>query len=130
MKHDFQSKILNHKVVSRAIQVLKSKTLPGFSNVPIYEVGKYFLIAVFKGTISSRSASLAFNFFLAIFPAILFLLSLIPFVPLEDFYDNLINNLNEILPLGIKGPVIQTLTDLVDHEREGVLVLNVFKGSE
>tara|TARA_B100001540_G_scaffold234709_1_gene208922 strand:+ start:151 stop:1080 length:930 start_codon:yes stop_codon:yes gene_type:complete len=125
MKSELKDKILSHKIVRKATSVLKTKTLPGFSNVPIYEVGRYFLIAVFKGTLPSRSASLAFNFFLAIFPAILFLLSLIPFIPLEDFYENLINNLNQILPSGIKEPVLQTLTDLVDHEREGVLVLNI-----
>ena len=62
---------------SFVLKWVKSKTLPGFSGVPLYDVAKYFKKAVFEGTLATRSASLAFNFFLAIFPGLLFLLSLI-----------------------------------------------------
>jgi len=104
---------------------LERKTLPGFSGVPIFEVGKYFKKAVFDGTLGTRSASLAFNFFLAVFPGLLFLVSLIPFVPLDGFYEKLLLNLNDVLPSAIKEPVLDTLNDLVDNERQGLLILNI-----
>lgn len=114
----------NEKVI-QVTNWLESKTLPGFSGVPILTVLKYFKTAVLEGAISTRSASLAFNFFLAIFPGILFLLSLIPFLPIEGFYETLILNLNDILPPSVKDPVLSTFDDLVNHEREGILVFNV-----
>jgi membrane protein len=113
----FKSFILNDWV--------KSKTLPGFSGVPLYDVAKYFKKAVFEGTLTTRSSSLAFNFFLAIFPGLLFLLSLIPYVPFEGFYGKLLVNINEVVPNIVKAPVINTLDDLVNHEREGVLIFNI-----
>ena len=119
-------KYLNHSKIIALKGWLKIKILPGFSGVPLYDVSKYFKKAVFEGTLATRSASLAFNFFLAIFPGLLFLLSLIPYVPFDGFYDKLITNINEAVPSSVKEPVIKTLMDLVDHEREGVLIFNIF----
>ena len=43
---------------------LKGNSLPGFDKVPVYYVGYYFKEATWNGTLGTRSASLAFNFFL------------------------------------------------------------------
>tara|TARA_Y100000589_G_scaffold332310_1_gene391594 strand:- start:618 stop:1493 length:876 start_codon:yes stop_codon:yes gene_type:complete len=104
---------------------LKKKSLPGFDDVPIYYVGFYFKEATLNGTLGTRSASLAFNFFLAIFPGILFLFSLIPFVPVHGFLDSLLLNLEGVLPEGIKVQVLSTLNDLINNEREGFLIFNI-----
>lgn len=123
-----RGKIYNYLIKFKSIVLndwVKSKTLPGFSGVPLYDVAKYFKKAVFEGTLATRSASLAFNFFLAIFPGLLFLLSLIPYVPFEGFYEKLLVNINEVVPNIVKTPVVKTLDDLVNHEREGFLIFNI-----
>ncbi len=125
MLKEWQNKIVESNRVKETVQWLKEKSLPGFDGVPIFEVGKYFKKAVFDGTLGTRSASLAFNFFLAVFPGLLFLVSLIPFVPLDGFYEKLLLNLNDVLPSAIKEPVLGTLNDLVSNERQGLLVLNI-----
>ncbi len=125
MIKEWQNKIVQSKQVKDTVQWLKEKSLPGFDGVPIFEVGKYFKKAVFDGTLGTRSASLAFNFFLAVFPGLLFLVSLIPFVPLDGFYEKLLLNLNDVLPSAIKEPVLDTLNDLVKNERQGLLILNI-----
>lgn len=124
----FRNKISEIKESKRLNEImvwLKNRSLPGFEKVPIFEVAKYFKMAVFEGTLGTRSASLAFNFFLAVFPGLLFLVSLIPFVPLEGFYDKLLLNLNDVLPSAIKEPVLDTFNDLVNNEREGLLIFNI-----
>jgi len=118
-------KITHSKFVTGVVSFSKKRSLPGFDKVPVYYVTKYFIDAVWKGTLGTRSASLAFNFFLAIFPGILFLFSLIPFIPIHGFFDALLLNLEGVLPLSIKEPVLQTLHDLIDNEREGFLIFNI-----
>ena len=113
------------KNLKTTINWLKENSLPGFDKVPVYSVAKFFIEAMSKGTLGTRSASLAFNFFLAIFPGILFLFSLIPFIPIHGFFDTLLLNLEGVLPESIKGPVSQTLHDLIDNEREGFLIFNI-----
>lgn len=125
MANKFLEKIKESRAVNNFVNWLKSHSFPGSGGVAIFDVGKFFKQAVFDGTLSTRSASLAFNFFLAIFPFILFLLSLIPYIPVEGVLEKLVENMNEVLPAGIKEPVIKTVVDLVDHEREGVLIFNI-----
>jgi len=121
----YLDRITNSKFVTGAVSISKKRSLPGFDKVPVYYVTKYFFDAVWKGTLGTRSASLAFNFFLAIFPSILFLFSLIPFIPIHGFFDNLLLNLEGVLPASIKEPVLQTLHDLIDNESEGFLIFNI-----
>ena len=125
MLNKFKEQILQSRTIKGIIRFLKESSFPGFSGVPLFAVLKYFKTAVFDGTLGTRSASLAFNFFLAIFPGLLFLVSLIPYVPLEGFYDKLFLNLNEILPSAIKEPVLETINDLINNEREGLLIFNI-----
>ena len=125
MIEKYLDKIKNSKFVSCVVSFSKMRSLPGFDKVPIYYVAKFFIDAVSRGTLGTRSASLAFNFFLAIFPGILFLFSLIPFIPIHGFFDTLLLNLEGVLPKSIKEPVLQTLHDLIDNEREGFLIFNI-----
>lgn len=125
MIENYLDKIKNSKFVSCVFSFSKRKSLPGFDKVPVYYVSKFFIEAVSRGTLGTRSASLAFNFFLAIFPGILFLFSLIPFIPIHGFFDTLLLNLEGVLPKSVKEPVLQTLHDLINNEREGFLIFNI-----
>jgi|TARA_B110000261_G_scaffold161776_1_gene203862 membrane protein len=121
----YLNKITSSSFVTSVLDFSKKKSLFGFDKVPVYYVASYFKEAVWKGTLGTRSASLAFNFFLAIFPGILFLFSLIPFIPIHGFLDALLLNLEGVLPQSIKEPVLQTIHDLIDNEREGFLIFNI-----
>ena len=125
MSKNYFEYLKESKKFNAIVSKLKETSFFGFEGVSIYDVGKYYKKAVWEGTLSTRSASLAFNFFLAIFPTILFLLSLIPYIPLEGLYDKLIQNIIEVFPQGVNEPIINTIKDLVDHEREGFLVFNI-----
>lgn len=121
----FDEILEKNKTLAKFVTWLGDRSLPGFDSVPILVVIKYFKHAIFDGTLSTRSASLAFNFFLAIFPGVLFLISLLPYLPFEGIYEKLIFNIDEVLPNSVREPVISTLEDLVVHEREGLLVFNI-----
>ena len=116
---------IKNKYLKSSTEWLKGNSVPGFENAPIYYVGYYFKEATFNGTLGTRSASLAFNFFLAIFPGILFLFSLIPFVPIHGFFDSILLSLKEVLPESLKEPVLTTLHDLIDNQRQGFLIFNI-----
>ena len=116
---------LKSKMFQSTITFTKTRSLPGFGNASIYNVAHYFKEAIWNGTLDTRSASLAFNFFLAVFPGVLFLFSLIPFVPIHGFLDTLLINIEAALPLSVQKPVIETLNDLINNEREGFLIFNI-----
>ena len=56
-------------LLDKIIEPTKHHTLPGFGNLSIFEVGSFFVRGMTNGTIGIRAAAIAFNFFLAVFPA-------------------------------------------------------------
>src|SRR5258705_9783908 len=76
----------------------KRFALPGFDQVPIYNVADFFFTGLHKGSLNTRATSLAFSFFMAIFPSVIFLFSLIPFVPIPNFQDQLLDLIKDVLP--------------------------------
>ena len=55
---------------------LQNKRLAAFQGESLYNVGKYFFRSMFMENLNTRASSLSFNFFLALFPAIIFLAGL------------------------------------------------------
>ena len=79
------------------IEWTKVYVLPGFSPLPLYTVAAFFFKEIQKDSLPNRATSLAYNFMLAIFPAIIFLFTLIPFLP-RGFQDQLMSLIALILP--------------------------------
>jgi len=92
------AKIKRSGTVRKAVLISKKIILPGFDGLPIYYVAKFFFTGLVEGALELKASSLAFKFFLAIFPTIIFLLTLIPFIPIENFRSELLEIMNNLLP--------------------------------
>ena len=114
-------RILGSRTVRKLIVWSKRFTLPGFDGIPLYFVGDFFFNAIQKGSITTRAAALSFNFFLAIFPAIIFFFSLIPYIPIVDFQDSLIMLLQDFIPEKAFEAVEGTLIDIIKRPRGNLL---------
>lgn len=117
------SDFLSSKLVNKFVTVTKRLVLPGFEGVPIYDVGVFFFNGLKKGDLSNRASAIAFNFFLAIFPAIIFFFTLIPYIPIHNFQDSLLNLLHDLIPQQTYQAVEETLFDIIKRPRGGLLSL-------
>ncbi len=111
---------------------VKTFTLPGFDQIPVYDVYQFFVAEIKGNSLAIRSKSIAFSFFLAFFPALTFVFSLIPYIPYFSELDvNIMNFLREVLPdketynfiNSHTGPL---LNDLANHKRGGLLTGSIF----
>jgi membrane protein len=103
------------------VSYTKRVALPGFDNMPLYYVADFFFTGIQKGKIVTRAQALAFSFFLAIFPATIFLFSLIPYIPIRDFQDQLLALIKDILPANAFNSVRSTIEDIIKIPRSGLL---------
>jgi membrane protein len=107
-------------------------TLPGFDGVPVYDVYKFFIAEIQENSLPTRSKSIAFSFFLAIFPTLTFVFSLLPYLPyFRDLDTNILKLLKQVLPNEetfnfIKSFVEPLLKDLAKHKRGGLLTGSIF----
>ena len=101
----------------------KKLIIPGFEGLSLYEVSMFFYKGLVKGALTTRASSLAFNFFLAFFPSIIVLFTLIPFVPIEGFQEQLFVLMRDILPPLTFDATKSILDDIVNNEQGGLLSL-------
>lgn len=115
------SGFISSKPFTFILEKSKKIIIPGFDGVPVYDVTVFFFNGIKKGDISTRASALAFNFFLAIFPAIIFFFTLIPYIPIHNFQDSLLNLLREFIPGQTYEAVQGTLFDIIKRPRGGLL---------
>jgi len=95
----------------------------GLSGLSIYDISSFFYRGLIEGAITTRASSLAFNFFLAFFPSIIVLFTLIPYIPVDGFQETLMDILMNILPPSTNEITLETLDDIINNQRGGLLSL-------
>lgn len=119
------NKITRAIIQSRPVQVVFEKldrvTLPGFEGNSLYKVGRFFIKSAFDESLNLRSGYLAFNFFLALFPTIIFLFTAIAYLPIKNLDTEILNQLALVLPSTIFENLKSTITDILSHQRSSLL---------
>jgi membrane protein len=113
--------VLRFKPVLSFLQFTKKITIPGFEGMPLYDVARFFIQGIMKGSLASRASSIAFSFFLALFPMIIVFFTLIPFIPVKNFQDLVLNFINNIIPDQAEAFIQSTLIDIIQRPRGQLL---------
>ncbi|AFU67442.1 serum resistance membrane protein BrkB-like protein [Psychroflexus torquis ATCC 700755] len=118
-------------LISRVAYWSNQLKLPGLGGLTLYDLLSLYISGIIKGTFSTRAGSIAFSFFMAIFPFLLFVLNLIPFVWfIDDFQQELLNYFEELLPPQTSGLFQDIFFDIANNPRAGLLsfvfVLSIF----
>lgn len=100
---------------------LKNVSLPGFHGKSIYHVSKFFFYGLFEEDLNLRASSLAFNFFIAIFPLIIFLFTLIPYVPIDNLDILITGFIQRLLPSNAFEFINETIQDILKNQNAGLL---------
>lgn len=113
--------LLKVKPYYEFIEWTKVVVLPGFGSLPLYTVAIFFFQEIARESILNKASSLAYNFMLAIFPGIIFLFTLIPYIPIENFQEKLLDFIEVVMPSNAFLAVETTLEDIVKNQNSGLL---------
>lgn len=72
--------------------------LPGVNGATLYEVSKFFFKELRKVRLTERAAAVTYNFIMAMPPTFLFLLSLVPYLPLKNVQQTILSTIKLIAP--------------------------------
>jgi membrane protein len=76
---------------------------------------------IFQFDIDVRAAAVAYNFTLAVFPTIIFLFSLLPYMPIDHLDLKMIGFLKGTIPKNLHGDLTELIREIVNKKRGGVL---------
>ena len=117
--------ILSFSPIVWLLDVSKRIVLPGFNGLPLYDVAVFFIRGLTEGYITTRAAAISYSLFLAIFPFMIFLFNIIPFIPIDNFQQSLMGIIKDFMPGMAYESVKETIIDIVTRPRSSLLILNL-----
>ena len=114
------------KVVQKFKSNLDQIPLPGFEGITILNLFQFLKEVFQKGNFALRSAAVSFRFFIALFPTLIFLLSLIPYLPIDGVKENLLVISAELMPTVIYDVFESTVNDLFTRRYSALLSIGFF----
>ena len=111
------------KYITGFLKTIKWEILYGFS---LFELLSLYSTGILKGSITTRAGSISFSFFMAFFPFLLFVLNLIPFIPIENFDQIFLNLLESLIPKESSVFFHDIFVDINSNKRSGLLSTTLF----
>ena len=112
--------LLSLPIIRHLIQFLKS--IPLSKNAfSLYDLLELYISGLIKGTLTHRASAIAYSFFLAIFPFLLFILNLIPYIPIDHFQVDFWIFIDGLLPPGTHQFFSDIFFDIAEKRRGSLL---------
>jgi membrane protein len=101
-------------------------TLPGFERRPVRDVLNFLWHEMGRDSIFTRSASVAYSFSMSLFPFLLVLLTIIPYLPIPKIRITIMQYLKSLMPVDAYHMVNKTMTDILSNHHNGLLSVSIF----
>ncbi|MDO7542632.1 MAG: YihY/virulence factor BrkB family protein [Flavobacteriaceae bacterium] len=125
-----KEKLKKIPVLGQLIKALELIKLPGANSFSFYDLVEMYLAGLVRGAFTARAGSVSFSFFMALFPFLLFVLNLLPFIPIQNFDVVLLEFIEALLPQETHTFFTTIFQDIQSKPRGGLLssvfILSIF----
>lgn len=127
MSKTIEEKLLKIPVLSWGVRLLQKVKLPTFEGLSLYNLIEMYFVGVIRGTLSTRASAIAFSLFMALFPLLIFFVTLVPFiipyvsVGNEDFDTQFLFFLESFLPSATSDYFGEIYQQIKDQKKGGLL---------
>lgn len=126
MTKPLEDKLAKIPVLNVLVRFFKRFKLPGLEGLSFYDLLELYLTGIVKGALTTRASAIAFSFFMALFPFLLFVLIIIPYVPIDDFKIDFLKFLESYLPPSTSDFFFENIFENIDQPQRGGLLSSVF----
>lgn len=113
-------------VLNWVVRFFKEIKLPGFEGLSIYDLLELYVMGIVKGALTTRASAIAFSFFTAIFPFLLFVIIIIPYIPIDKFEVEFLEFLNSFLPPQTSDFFFSNIFENISESGGAGLISSVF----
>ena len=114
MTKKIEDKLAKVPILNWLVQLGKKIKIPGLQGMSLYDLLEMYIIGIVKGALTARAGAIAFSFFMALFPFLLFVLTLIPIfaAQIEGFQEGFMFALEQLLPPTTSDAVDEVIKDI------------------
>lgn len=117
-----RNKSLKTKFLRWFVGTFQRVRIPGLEGMSLYHYLRLFTHGIIEGALTSRASSIAFSFFIALFPFALFALTLIPYIPIEGFQEDFIQMIYKAMPSKESANAVSGVLDDIANNKYGGLL--------
>ena len=121
MSKEIEDKLEKIPVVNILVKFGKKIKVPGLEGMSLYDVLEMYVIGIVEGALTTRAGGIAFSFIMAVFPFMLFLLTLIPYIKIDGFREGLFSFIQDVLPPQTFEAVNVVIGDIINNQYGGLL---------
>lgn len=121
MSAEIEERIEKIPILKDIARFLKGVKLQWLGGLSLYDLLELYIIGIAEGALSNRAGSIAFSFFMALFPFALFILNLIPFIPIEGFQQDFLKFVSEGVPPNTYYAIENIVDDILHNSNSGLL---------
>jgi len=85
MSKEIEERIERIPIFRNLVRPLKRIKLPWLAGLSFYDLLELYILGIMENALTYHASAIAFSFFMALFPFALFILNLIPYIPIEGF---------------------------------------------
>lgn len=117
----------HHPLLTWMVEWAKTHSLPGLKRIPLYNLIIFIRRETQDDRILTRANSMAWDFFLAIFPSIIVLFTLLAYTPLYSTFDDVLREaIHEVMPGSAGNMIFKTIQDIATRQRGDLLSFGFF----
>lgn len=121
MSVEIEERLRKIPVVRNFVNWAKKVKLKRLSGMPLYDLLELYIIGLTEGALSNRAGAIAFSFFMALFPFALFILNLIPYIPIEGFQDDFLEFVADGVPPNTFYAIKNIINDILHNSHSGLV---------
>jgi membrane protein len=121
MSKEIEASIAKIPLLRNAVRPLHRIKLPWLQGLSLYDLLELYGLGIAEGALSHRAGAIAFSFFMALFPFALFILNLIPYIPIAGFQQDFLKFVSESVPPNTYEAVEAIIDDILNNSHSGLL---------
>ena len=125
MSVELEHKLERVPVLKYLVRFGKTVKLPYSEGLTLYHLMELYITGIVKGDLSYRAGAIAFSFFMSLFPFALFLLNLIPYIPLQGFQEDFMQFVSDNVPPNTYDAIKGILDDILHNSQGGLLSVGI-----
>jgi membrane protein len=130
MSKEIEEWIEKIPVLRNLVNLLKMVKLPRLEGFSLYDLLELYILGIVEGGLTYHASSIAFSFFMALFPFALFILNLIPFIPIDGFQLDFLRFVKDGVPPNTYDAIYKIISDILNNSQSGLLstgfILSIF----
>lgn len=126
MSIEIEDKLLKIPLLKQLVLFGKTIKLPWLHGLSLYDLLEMYFVGIIEGAISYRATAIAFSFFMALFPFALFILNLLPFIPIDGFQEDFMGFVQQSVPPTTYDAISKIINDILHNSNSGLISTGFF----